>query len=169
MASTLNDYAIADTSSLNFYSMYKHFKYRKHKQSTMDIANYLDTLIEKARSASLNSYSPYSHFKVGAAILSSQGHIYYGCNVEFSDYLALHAELNALGSAVANGEQDFLAICVFSYSSPPVQPCGSCRQKLAEFTEISKRDLLVVAVNHEGEIQKHWLSELLPYSDIPVT
>ncbi len=129
---------------------------------------YLNKLVMAAAQVYNNAFVPYSGFKVGAAILTSSYHIYNGCNVEFSDYLALHAELNAIGSAVSNGETDFIAIVVYSNSSPPVLPCGFCRQKLYEFLKLYGHDIDVIAVNKENERIVSKLSKLLPGGNIPV-
>ena len=126
----------------------------------------LTKLIEQAKQSSENAYAPYSNFKVGAALLMKSENVYTGCNVEFSDYLALHAEMNAIGTAVNNGEKDIQAVVVYSYSSPPVLPCGSCRQKLYEFASMYKHDINVIAVNDKEERIESLLSELLPSGEI---
>ena len=134
----------------------------------VDMDAKISELIQKARNASEQAYAPYSKFRVGAALLTTTGKIYTGCNVEFADYLALHAEVNAIGSAVNDGENDIRIIVIFSYSSPPVLPCGSCRQKLTEFSKLHNHDILVIVVNDQDERNKYLLSSLLPSSDIPV-
>ncbi|NPD89388.1 MAG: cytidine deaminase [Asgard group archaeon] len=128
----------------------------------------LQELINKAKESSKKAYAPYSEFKVGAALLMKSGKIYTGCNVEFSDYLALHAEMNAIGTAVNNGEKDIQVVIVYSYSSPPVLPCGSCRQKLNEFSLLYEHDIEVIAVNKKNEQIKMMLSELLPVGEIKI-
>ena len=134
----------------------------------MDLDSFIPELISKAKHSSTFAYAPYSHFHVGAALLCSSGSIYTGCNVEFSDYLALHAEVNALGSAINNGDSDIHIVVVYSECSPPVLPCGSCRQKLSEFASFHNHDIKIIAVNSSNERVEHWLSDLLPYSSIPV-
>ena len=126
----------------------------------------LTKLIKKAKLSSENAYAPYSNFKVGAALLMKSNKIYTGCNVEFSDYLALHAEMNAIGTAVDNNEKDIQAVVVYSYSSPPVLPCGSCRQKLFEFASMYKHDIKVIAVNDKDDRIESILSKLLPSGEI---
>ncbi|UJG42648.1 MAG: cytidine deaminase [Candidatus Heimdallarchaeum endolithica] len=133
-----------------------------------DTEKNIQELIIKAKEVSLQAYAPYSNFRVGAALLTASGKIYTGCNVEFSDYLALHAELNAIGAAVKNGERNFDSILIYSYCSPPVLPCGSCRQKLFEFSQLNKKDIKIIVVNDKGEKSKYLLSELLPSGNIPV-
>lgn len=127
---------------------------------------YLPKLIEQARKISKKAYAPYSNFHVGAAFLTTKEKIYSGCNVEFSDYLALHAEVNAIGTAVNEGDTDIHLVVVYSYSSPPVLPCGSCRQKLYEFAQLHKHDIKVIAVNNKEERIEMMLSKLLPGGEI---
>jgi cytidine deaminase len=134
----------------------------------MSTGEVLQELIDRAKESSEKAYAPYSNFKVGAALLMKSGKIYTGCNVEYSDYLALHAEMNAIGTAVNNGEKDIQAVVAYSYSSPPVLPCGSCRQKLNEFSLLYKHDIEVIAVNDKEEQIKMMLSELLPVGEIKI-
>ena len=114
-----------------------------------------------AREVRENSWSPYSNFRVGAAVLTSDGRIFSGCNVENASYgLTICAERVAVCSAVAQGCANFIAICI-SLNGTPV-PCGACRQFLAEFC----KDLLILLddVNHPLETPPELvrLSELLP-------
>ena len=134
----------------------------------MDSETYIPQLVEEAKRVSTHAYAPYSKFKVGAALLTKNGTIFTGCNVEFADYLVLHAELNAIGAAVKDGETDIYAVAVFSHCSPPVLPCGSCRQKIYEFSQLHNHDVKIIVVNDEGEQKEYWLSALLPSGDIPV-
>ena len=128
----------------------------------------LQELIRRAKESSKKAYAPYSNFQVGAALLMKSGKIFTGCNVEYSDYLALHAEMNAIGTAVNNGEKDIQTVVVFSYSTPPALPCGSCRQKLNEFSLLYKHDIEVIAINDKKEQIKMMLSELLPAGEIKI-
>ncbi|MCE7741073.1 MAG: cytidine deaminase [Candidatus Heimdallarchaeota archaeon] len=134
----------------------------------MDVVTHLPKLKELAIESSKQAYAPYSNFHVGAVLLMKSGNIFTGCNVEFSDYLALHAEVNAIGSAVDGGEKDIQAVVVYSISSPPVLPCGSCRQKLFEFSLMFKHDIKVLAFNNQEEEIEMLLSELLPGGEIKV-
>ena len=134
----------------------------------MDVVTHLPKLKELAIESSKQAYAPYSNFHVGAVLLMESGNIFTGCNVEFSDYLALHAEVNAIGSAVDSGEKDIQAVVVYSTSSPPVLPCGSCRQKLFEFSLMFKHDIKVLAFNNQDEEIEMLLSELLPGGEIKV-
>jgi len=134
----------------------------------MDVVTHLPKLKELAIESSKQAYAPYSNFHVGAVLLMESGNIFTGCNVEFSDYLALHAEVNAIGSAVDSGEKDIQAVVVYSTSSPPVLPCGSCRQKLLEFSLMFKHDITVIAFNNKEEQIEMLLSKLLPSGEIKI-
>ena len=92
-------------------------------------------LLKEAESASEYSYSPYSHFKVGAAILTKNGKVYSGCNIENASFGAtVCAERVALFKAVSEGNCEFEKIAVYSPDSDNCSPCGICRQALAEFS-----------------------------------
>ena len=116
-------------------------------------------MIEKATTIQKKAYAPYSGFKVGASLLGKNGEIYTGCNIEnISSGLTVCAERHAVFSAVSDGCQEFSVLVVISDSSPPVTPCGACRQVLAEFT----KELRIILVNPEGEQSEFSLSRLLP-------
>lgn len=118
-------------------------------------------LMENAREAKKNSYSPYSKFSVGAALLSKNGKIYTGCNVENSAYTpTCCAERVAIFSAVADGCRELSAIAI-SGDSAPCMPCGVCRQAMSEFFS---EETPVIFENEDGSIESLPLSELLPYS-----
>lgn len=97
----------------------------------------LEAMLEVAAKTLQNSYSPYSKFKVGAALLTQNGNIYGGTNIENVSYgVTMCAERTALFSAVAAGERDFKALVVaFNQKKlePSSTPCGVCRQALSEF------------------------------------
>lgn len=117
----------------------------------------INKMIESALKTRENSYSPYSHFKVGAAVLTKDGKIFSGCNVENSAYpTGICAERNAVSSAVAAGYREFEAIAIAAGDSP-TYPCGECRQFLSEFG-----DMTVICSDKNGEYRIEMLSELLP-------
>jgi len=123
------------------------------------------SLIAAAREACQRAYAPYSGFCVGAALQTSSGRVFTGCNVENASYgLTICAEQVAVGRAVAEGERNFDAIAIVSKGG--VMPCGACRQVLAEFNP----DLRVIVADLEGS-QGHnrefRLSELLPEAFLP--
>ncbi|MFO7660174.1 MAG: cytidine deaminase [Candidatus Cloacimonadaceae bacterium] len=115
-------------------------------------------LIELAKEASHKAYAPYSKFKVGAALLTSSGKIYTGCNVENASYsLTICAERNAVFQAVADGQKDIAAIVIYVESDQNFPPCGACRQVLAEFAQ----DMPVFIANRK-EVMETTLAALLP-------
>lgn len=119
-----------------------------------------DELVAAAQRVRENAYAPYSQFRVGAALLGKSGRIYTGCNVENSSYgLTVCAERNAVFSAVAAGETEFVALIVAAKDAS-VYPCGACRQVLAEFCD----DLPILIVGENGERAETNLRELLPHA-----
>lgn len=124
-------------------------------------------LIEKAKRARERAYAPYSKFKVGAALLTRNGKVYTGANVENATFgLTVCAERVALFKAVTGGERDFVEIAVVADKDEPITPCGACRQVLSEFASDPKdpasRDLKIICANLKGKIKRYSLKELLP-------
>jgi cytidine deaminase len=92
------------------------------------------SLLDAARDAMRRAYAPYSHFRVGAAVRSSSGAVYVGCNVENASYGAtLCAERVAMAAMVASGDRAWTDIAIASDADPPATPCGICLQVLVEF------------------------------------
>jgi len=109
-----------------------------------------------------NAYSPYSNIKVGAALLTSDGRVFTGVNVENSSFGAtVCAERSAVVSAVTAGCRDFEKIAV-SGTMKSCTPCGICRQFLAEFS----LDIIVVYKEPDGTLCSKKIKELLPDSFI---
>lgn len=115
----------------------------------------------KAIDAKKNSYSPYSDFPVGAALLSEDGEIFTGVNVENISFgLTNCAERTAFFKAISEGKRKFTAIAVAGGDSY-LPPCGACRQVMAEFCD---RDFKVIFVKSENEYIVKTLEEILPFS-----
>ncbi len=118
-----------------------------------------DLLINTARLAKESAYAPYSRFRVGAAILTDEGEVFHGCNVENASYsLGVCAERNAVFQAVAKGRRSFRAIAITSDDPSFLTPCGACRQVLAEFNP----DLEVILTTAAGKRKVLSLKELFP-------
>jgi len=84
--------------------------------------------------AAKKAYCRYSHFPVGAAVLTAEGRIFSGCNVENASFgLTICAERNAIFQAVADGSQQITAVVIYTPTSSPTAPCGACRQVINEF------------------------------------
>ena len=116
-------------------------------------------LLRRASEAREYSYSPYSHYKVGAALLTTNGKVYTGCNIENAAYTpSICAERTAIAKAVSEGERDFAAIAVVTADGGA--PCGVCRQVMREFAP----SLVVIVGKTEGDYQVLKLSDLLPHS-----
>ena len=116
------------------------------------------TLADAAKSASANAYCRYSSFRVGAAVLSSDGVLAVGCNVENASYgLTMCAERNAVFRAVADGATSIVAVALYTPTAGPVTPCGACRQVLAEFGNARVR-----AYCHGAGFAEFTLDALLP-------
>jgi cytidine deaminase len=116
-------------------------------------------LLKKAEEAKKYSYSPYSMFRVGAALLTKDGKVFTGANVENATYGAtICAERTAVVKAVSEGVREFEAIAVSSDSEEGSFPCGICRQFIGEFGE----DIKIITGKSDGEIRVNRVSELLP-------
>jgi cytidine deaminase len=121
--------------------------------------NQWDDLLKQAIEARKFAYAPYSGYKVGAALLTTGGKIYHGCNVENAAYgPSMCAERVAVFKAVSEGNMDFEAIAVVTVNSGT--PCGVCRQVLREFAP----NLTVIIGDVKGNYQVLTLSDLLPHS-----
>lgn len=122
----------------------------------------LDEMLETARASMPNAYVPYSAFRVGAVVLSDDGEIRPGVNVENASYpLSVCAERNAVASMVISGHKQILAVAVATDAPTPTPPCGGCRQVLWEFGDA---DTLVVAEGADGARARWRLGDLLPHA-----
>ncbi len=116
-------------------------------------------LLVRAQEAQEHAYVPYSHYRVGAALRTTNGKIYTGCNIENASYgLTVCAERTALFKAVSEGERDFDAIAVVVDGKTLASPCGACRQVLAEFAP----HMRCILGNGLGEHKVTTVAELLP-------
>ncbi|HBA82603.1 MAG TPA: cytidine deaminase [Verrucomicrobia bacterium] len=118
-------------------------------------------LLKKAAAASEKAYAPYSNFHVGAAILTDDGSVFTGCNVENASYgLTNCAERTAVFSAVAAGQKKIAAVAIAAPQAVPY-PCGACRQVLSEFG--SPETLVFVAkTTRLSSFEQFTLGDLLP-------
>ena len=117
-------------------------------------------LIKRALEAQKKAYVPYSNFKVGAALITEDGEVFTGCNIEIASYSpTLCAERTAIFKAVSEGHNKIKAIAVVG-DSEFTYPCGVCRQVLREFG----KDAIIIIANSEENYREYRLDELLPHS-----
>lgn len=120
----------------------------------------LEQLKASAKAVRERAYVPYSHFPVGAALVSLDGQIFPGCNVENASYpLGLCAERACVSQAVAAGVRKFAAVLIIGDTERPM-PCGGCRQVLSEFGDLQ----VFVASGDGDDVKSYWLHDLLPES-----
>ncbi len=125
----------------------------------------IETLIETAIEQLAYSYTPYSHFKVGAALLSKDGKIFTGCNIENASYTPTNcAERTAFFKAVSEGVREFSAICIVGGEEGVLTeyaaPCGVCRQVMEEFCDPDTFQIILATGKEQYDI--YTLSQLLP-------
>ena len=117
-------------------------------------------LVKAAAEVRTRAWAPYSRFKVGAAIRSTSGAVYLGCNVENVAYPeGTCAEAGAIAAMVAGGDTRIAEIAVIADSPDPVPCCGGCRQKIAEFADAG---VLVTLATTDGKQRTLTVAELLP-------
>jgi cytidine deaminase len=118
-------------------------------------------LIKMAIEAREKAYVPYSGFKVGAAILTKEGKVFTGCNIESASYSpTICAERTALAKAVSEGYRDIDAVVVVGSLGKLSYPCGVCRQMIREFGE----DIKIIVAKSTEEYKEYTIRELLPES-----
>ena len=122
-------------------------------------------LIRTALSMRKMSYTPYSHFNVGAALLSKDGRVFTGCNIENASYTPTNcAERTAFFKAVSEGVKEFELIVIVGGMEDAGEldycpPCGVCRQVMSEFCQ---DDFKIILAQSETEYREFTLAELLP-------
>ena len=123
----------------------------------------IDLLLDKAREARDHAYAPYSKYAVGAALLTADGQIYQGCNIENAGFTStICAERTAFFKAVYDGHRAFRAIAVIATGEEMGFPCGVCRQVMAEFCD---RDFIIVTANRDRtKVDVSSFETLLPHA-----
>ena len=125
----------------------------------------IEKLIDTAIAQLAFSYTPYSNFKVGAALLTKDGKIYTGCNIENAAYTPTNcAERTAFFKAVSEGERSFRAICVVGGKDGVLTeyaaPCGLCRQVMMEFCRPDEFQIILAVSREKYDV--FTLRQLLP-------
>jgi cytidine deaminase len=119
-----------------------------------------EKLIEESKKAREKAYVPYSNFQVGAALLTTDGKVYHGCNIENAAYSMCNcAERTALFKAYSEGDRDFKMLAVVADTDRPCSPCGACRQVISE---LCPSDMKVILTNLKGDTLEITVAELLP-------
>jgi cytidine deaminase len=117
-----------------------------------------DRMSRAARAAAKNAYAPFSKLKVGAAVLTAEGRIFSGCNIENSSYgLTICAERVAVFKAVSTGEREIKAVLIYADTVKLTPPCGACLQVISEFSENPE-----IVLSNGRSTKTHRLRELLP-------
>ena len=127
-----------------------------------------EKLVETAGKAKEKAYAPYSNFRVGAALLTEDGKIYTGCNVENISFgLTNCAERTAIFKAVSEGDKGFTKLAISTDTDGYTSPCGACRQVIAEFSA----DMEIIMANKDGHYTVCTIEELLPmaFNEIKTT
>ena len=120
----------------------------------------VEQLLNESKKAREKAYVPYSKFPVGAALLTDDGTIYHGCNIENSAYSMTNcAERTAFFKAVSDGVRTFKALAVVGDTQGPISPCGACRQVIAEFCDGA---MPVYLTNLNGDVEETTVAKLLP-------
>ena len=123
-----------------------------------------EQLIKLAKEARELSYSPYSNFAVGAAVLTKDGKVFKGSNIENASYpLCMCAERNALYNAYMNGykKDDLVSLAIVADTDTPCTPCGACRQVISELFPLKSP---IYMANMKDEVIEMTIEELLPLS-----
>ncbi|WP_406944039.1 cytidine deaminase [Halobacillus sp. SY10] len=119
-------------------------------------------LINEAKKIREKAYVPYSKFPVGAALVTKDGTLYTGCNIENAAYpVTCCAERVAIFKAVSDGHDKFKELAVVADTKRPVPPCGSCRQVMSEFFQ---SDVKIHTTNLHGDTKTFTMEEILPFS-----
>jgi len=127
----------------------------------MNLSPAEQALVRAAREARAHAYAPYSGYAVGAAVLTDDGRVFAGCNVENASYgLSLCAERVAAFSAISSGARRLVAAAVCTPDGGT--PCGACRQALLEFAA-APESFAVWVVSPDRVIARYTLDELLPH------
>ncbi|MFT3982948.1 MAG: cytidine deaminase [Lachnospiraceae bacterium] len=128
-----------------------------------------EELIRTAMEARKQAYAPYSKYRVGAALLTKNGEVIKGCNIENASYGATNcAERTAFFKAVSEGKKNFAAIAVIGGEEETDEtegyayPCGICRQVMREFCD--QDTFRVLVAKSETDYEEVLLAQLLPNS-----
>lgn len=124
-------------------------------------------LLDAAQDVRNHSYSPYSKFQVGAAVLTDDGSVFQGTNIENASYgLTVCAERNAMFAAVGAGKRNLRALALVTQKLPGAafnSPCGACRQVMSEFLPPEAPVLIAVLDGKKRTVYRKQLRDLMPF------
>jgi len=124
---------------------------------------YKDELVAAAKAGMKNAYAILNNFPVGAAVLTTKGTVYQGCNTQsVISGMGVCAERSAIDHAVACGEYLFEAIAVTSQLEEPIAPCRMCLQYIGEFSQVANRDIEILMVGSKGKLHESSIRRMLP-------
>lgn len=127
----------------------------------------INEMIEIAKKASKNAWIPYTDYMTGVALLTSNGKIYSGCNIQNHGIQAICGERVTFAKAISEGEREFKSIVIVGKKSDDkyykeTLPCGYCRQFMSEFC---KPNFEIYTYDEEkNKVNKYTLQDLLPYA-----
>lgn len=132
----------------------------------MDSQGHRVELVENARAAKESAYQPYSEYSVGAAVMTADGSVFRGVNIENITYdLCSHAERTAINTAIAEGHREFEALAISVEDENGAPPCGTCRQFIAEFCPDSF--MIFSDEGRDSEPSAYELGEIFPHAFRP--
>lgn len=118
--------------------------------------------LQVATQALEKAYVPYSKFPVGACLVTKDGKLYQGVNIENASYgLTNCAERTAFFKAISEGERQFEHLVIAGNTPEPISPCGACRQVMVEFCQL---EMPVTLLGENGVTKETTVGALLPYS-----
>jgi cytidine deaminase len=118
-----------------------------------------EALVARALAVRKHAWAPYSRFAVGAAVLTADGEVFVGVNVESASYpLTCCAERVAMYAAVSAGKSEIRVVAVVTDTTPPARPCGACRQVIRELGP----DARVLCAGVDGRWEEAHIRTLLP-------
>lgn len=127
--------------------------------------NQLDKLMQEAIEASKKAYAPYSNFPVGAALITADGTIFSGCNVENKSFgLTNCAERTAIFKAISEGAKGIDTLVIYTPTQKPIAPCGACRQVISEFSSSAR----IVSICATDKKIDSTINDLHPNPEFPV-
>ncbi len=144
-----------------YYQQIKKFGLNNRITGKKEMKEIYQKLIDQAKEARLKAYVPYSNFAVGSALMTENGTIFSGCNIEnVSLGITICAERVTIYKAISNGFKSFKAIAIVGDTEEPCSPCGACRQVMIEFSP----NMEVIMTNLQNMIEIVKAKDLLPFA-----